>query len=417
MYCRVVSWSVVSSRGLSSRELWCRLVECRLVGCRVVSWTVVSEALFPSLSHKFKDMSSFCCEWILRFGDGAIGMPGRAGPLLVGEDCGGLWGLCNFLASDGVNHQLLFGSELEEDLLRLPKLLDFPGSETAILSGDILQRTVQMPSVHVYLAGFPCQPESMAGCRRPPLNKVLSKVITTIMQSLPLSFLLENLFGFVAGEARRIRFLQILRTLGKRYIVRWKKIDARVLGLPQSRPRFYIIGYRRGTPEAAYFWNKWSWPLPFPTRVGLLECLDRQSFVLGTPISGTVTRRNLDKLHAHIAAGNLDLTHPIMVDFAASARRGQATSDYSPCLTLSRCEQRGFWLLLPQHMVSSGFPLMHRLDSVDMARLQGYPGELISKFGIHIKESSFRRAVGNAINFQVLAVLVRSMVRLIRECH
>ena len=75
---------------------------------------------------------------------------------------------------------------------------------------DMLNRRIaDLPSTQLYVAGFPCQPESSQGLRSRS-NPCLQKVVSTIKQSLPLMFLLENVLGFIRGKFKRRRFVRII---------------------------------------------------------------------------------------------------------------------------------------------------------------------------------------------------------------
>jgi len=125
------------------------------------------------------------------------------------------------------------------------------------ISGDITEIPADaIPGHDVLLAGFPCQPFSIAGVsKKNALNRphgfrceaqgtLFFDVARIIERHRPRAFLLENVKN-LASHNRGQTFQVIHRTLTEElgYDVHWKVINARSW-VPQHRERIFIVGFR-----------------------------------------------------------------------------------------------------------------------------------------------------------------------------
>ncbi|MRD74142.1 DNA (cytosine-5-)-methyltransferase [Rhodocyclus tenuis] len=128
------------------------------------------------------------------------------------------------------------------------------------LNGDITQvHADEVPEHDVLLAGFPCQPFSIAGVsKKNSLGRahgfacetqgtLFFDVARIIEAKRPKAFLLENVKNLVSHDKGRT-FDVILRTLRDElgYTVQAKVIDAKRF-VPQHRERIVIVGFRENT--------------------------------------------------------------------------------------------------------------------------------------------------------------------------
>jgi DNA (cytosine-5)-methyltransferase 1 len=125
------------------------------------------------------------------------------------------------------------------------------------IAGDITKvKASEIPKHDVLLAGFPCQPFSIAGVsKKNALNRphgfrcdtqgtLFFDVARIIEHHQPKAFVLENVKNLVNHD-RGATFEIIHRTLNKElgYQVHWKVIDAKSW-VPQHRERIFIVGFR-----------------------------------------------------------------------------------------------------------------------------------------------------------------------------
>lgn len=146
-------------------------------------------------------------------------------------------------------------------------------SVTHTLASDIrLVDPAAIPDHSVLLAGFPCQPFSIAGvskkislgqphgfeCRTQ--GTLFFNVAQILRDKKPTAFLLENVRNLVSHDKKNT-FRIILETLQNDlgYHVQWRILDARHF-LPQHRQRLIIVGFRHHNSFSLD-----NLPLPEPT--------------------------------------------------------------------------------------------------------------------------------------------------------
>ena len=128
------------------------------------------------------------------------------------------------------------------------------------IAGDITKiKAGEIPDHYVLLAGFPCQPFSIAGVsKKNALGRPHGFECTTqgtlffdvariIAEKRPRAFLLENVKNLLSHD-RGNTFAVIRDTLQKElgYHIHWQVIDARHF-VPQHRERIIIVGFREAT--------------------------------------------------------------------------------------------------------------------------------------------------------------------------
>jgi DNA (cytosine-5)-methyltransferase 1 len=133
--------------------------------------------------------------------------------------------------------------------------------------GDITEiAATDIPDHDVLLAGFPCQPFSIAGVsKKNSLGRkhgfecetqgtLFFDIERIIKAKQPKAFVLENVKNLASHDGGRT-FEVIRRTLQQKlgYRLTWKVIDARVF-VPQHRERVFIVGVRSDL-DAVFDWN------------------------------------------------------------------------------------------------------------------------------------------------------------------
>lgn len=110
----------------------------------------------------------------------------------------------------------------------------------------------EIPDFDVLCAGFPCQPFSQAGHKRgfndthkSERGNSFFNIADIIAAKRPRVFFLENVRGLVKHDNGNT--FQVIRDVLENelnYSVYWKVIKASDYGLPQLRPRVFIVGFR-----------------------------------------------------------------------------------------------------------------------------------------------------------------------------
>jgi len=157
---------------------------------------------------------------------------------------------------ESVGGTCVFTSEWDR-FARETYLANFPATEDHTFAGDITAVAAEdIPAHDVLLAGFPCQPFSIAGVsKKNSLGRATGfldetqgtlffDVARIIAHHRPRAFLLENvknLYSHDKGNTFRVIHKTLTEELG--YRVHYRIIDGKHF-VPQHRERIYIVGFR-----------------------------------------------------------------------------------------------------------------------------------------------------------------------------
>ncbi len=111
-----------------------------------------------------------------------------------------------------------------------------------------LVKSEEIPDFDILLAGFPCQPFSMAGAKKgfdDPRGNLFFQIERILKDKRPKAFLLENVKHLIShkrGETFGIIKHILKEKLG--YHIQYRIYNSKDFGLPQSRERVYIVGLK-----------------------------------------------------------------------------------------------------------------------------------------------------------------------------
>ena len=282
------------------------------------------------------------------------------------------------------------------------------------MAGDITQVDANdIPDCDVVLAGFPCQPFSLAGVskkrslgretgfRDKTQGTLFFDVARIIAAKRPAAFLLENVKNLTSHDRGRT-FKVILDALQNElgYEVHWKVVDGQHF-VPQHRERIYIVGFRSKTD---FTWDDLKYPDHQPVLADILHKTDGTEPYL--PWDGekyfdfehnkvqdkyTLTPRlwqylqDYKKKHEALGHGfGYGLVTPDMVSRTLSARYHKDGSEI---------------------LVAQGDERPRRLTPRECARLMGYPDEL----RIPVSDTQAYRQFGNSVVVPAIAEVARIM--------
>ncbi len=166
------------------------------------------------------------------------------------------------LGFESAGGKCVFTSEWNEPSVKTYRA-NFPGEHPIV--GDITKvKAKDVPNHDVLLAGFPCQPFSIAGVskknslgrehgfRCETQGTLFFDVARIIEEKQPVAFMLENV-KHLQNHDKGKTFQVILKTLREElgYEVHYHVIDARHY-VPQHRERIIIVGFRDAT---AFSWD------------------------------------------------------------------------------------------------------------------------------------------------------------------
>lgn len=248
--------------------------------------------------------------------------------------------------------------------------------------GDInLIEPKEIPDHDILLAGFPCQPFSIAGKGlgfADTRGTLFFNIEAILEEKRPKAFLLENVKRLTThdnGQTFKV-ILEKLKGLG--YTVYHKIFNSLDFGVPQKRERIYIVGFK----EPLYF--KFPKPLGFykplseilqneseiPKSYFLSEDIKQQRLnaVKGTPPFPSIWHQNI--------GGNISA-----LPFSCALRAGGSYN----------------------YLVVNG---VRRLTDREMLRLQGFP----DTFKINLPYSQARKVAGNSVSVPVIQAIAGEMI-------
>ncbi len=234
---------------------------------------------------------------------------------------------------------------------------------------DIRTRCVKnTPAVNLYVAGFPCQPFSIAGRNEGEQTEngtLFAHCLAYIKHALPRVAILENVLGLFQRHYETYNtILTNLEELG--YSVadqdnpHYNTADH---GLPHNRPRIFIVAIRTNALKHDYVRPE---PLPPMPLRNVLDRKTTDNVAGGLPKAG-LKRRHVEVAYARAREQGFDPAKVcLVVDHGVGPKR-QASFQVgrSPCLTASRSAQGGFWLSTRTRTMTLA----------EMARLQGFDAD------------------------------------------
>jgi DNA (cytosine-5)-methyltransferase 1 len=128
------------------------------------------------------------------------------------------------------------------------KLRRFVGDITKITSDK--KALGSLPDFNILCAGFPCQPFSQAGQKKgmdETRGTLFFDILSILRSKKPDAFFLENVRGLLTHESPSgIKTMAVIRENLNRagYHFREFVVKASDYGVPQHRPRLFIIGFR-----------------------------------------------------------------------------------------------------------------------------------------------------------------------------
>jgi len=132
--------------------------------------------------------------------------------------------------------------------------------ENDMFAGDILNvNPKEIPDFDIVCAGFPCQPFSQIGYKKGFQDEKYNRgnmffeIVKIIKEKKPKAFFLENVRNLAKHEdGKTFQIIkETLESLG--YSFHCKLVRASDYGLPQHRPRLFMIGFRSETTQNSKF--------------------------------------------------------------------------------------------------------------------------------------------------------------------
>ena len=286
-----------------------------------------------------------------------------------------------------------------------------------IFAGDITKvDAVEIPEHEVLLAGFPCQPFSIAGVSK---KKALGRehgfkceaqgtlffdVARIIEHHRPQAFLLENVKNLLSHD-RGHTFEVIHRTLREELgyqNLHWQVLDARAW-VPQHRERIFIVGFRE--PNKFRFDTM---PLPEPQSHPKLQTILHPEDG-SEPVDEPFTLGPDGKVNPKYTLTDGLWTH--LKNYAEKHRQkgngfgfGLAGPEDVARTLSARYYKDGSEILIPQTGQNP-----RRLTPRECARLMGFEEPRGQKFRIPVSDTQAYRQFGNAVVVDAVVAIANHM--------
>jgi DNA (cytosine-5)-methyltransferase 1 len=310
------------------------------------------------------------------------------------------------------NGRCVFTSEWDSHAVRTYKA-NFPDSDD--IWGDITTiKPTNIPDHDVLLAGFPCQPFSLAGVSKKNslgrahgfLDKTQGTLFFNIVSILkakrPRAFLLENVKNLRSHDQGRTYAVIVgaLRELG--YQVTDRVVSARDW-VPQRRERVYLVGFR---DPVDFDFDALTRPRVAPTLADVLHSADEAPEEPYTERSGTKT----------VVGARYTLSDHLWEYLQNYAAKHQAKGNGFGCSvfgpddvarTLSaRYHKDGSEILIDQGKRKNP----RRLTPRECARLMGFDARGGKRMIIPVSDTQAYRQFGNSVAVPVVNAIAAMMV-------
>ena len=289
-------------------------------------------------------------------------------------------------------------------------------------SGDITKIAAKdIPDFDVLFAGFPCQPFSYAGQQHGFEDKIRGTlffdIIRIIKEKKPKMFLLENVKGLKShdkGNTLRIIEEQ-LKNLG--YDIHWDILNSRDYGVPQSRERWYCVGFETKVD--------FSFPLPDFDKTTIRNIID---ITENSNESLMLSDFELKRIKHHFKICSADSSEQIRVQhdnskYAPNTKKGKygVYSYLKPDKSLrfhvgdyAKTQiQEAYYCNLDSYtpsIIAARAPKLWNparyLSDRECARLQGFP----ESFVLSSSSTQTKKQLGNSVTVPVITKIIEKMV-------
>ena len=247
------------------------------------------------------------------------------------------------------------------------------------------------PTCDLYVAGYPCPSYSNLGKKKGVKDLrgfVTLEGLRYIATKRPRVVVLEQVASILQKKHKKIwNFLEkILTQLD--YQIKFKVMNCKDYGVPQSRPRVYVLAVASESLVQEFF-------LPD----GRKDHTDLHWFLDKNDIGSEV----LSLPYYEAQLGQKYMTKGYVLDIGASKTFQSVSKNVCPCLTKSRLKSMGYYI--PK--------LKRRLKVLEAARFQSVPPQVLKSMVQSAEEeklpkNSVPEAIGDAMSLNVLSLVLRT---------
>jgi len=253
----------------------------------------------------------------------------------------------------------------------------------------------QLPSIDLYVCGFPCQSFSSLGKRQGFQDErgiIFFECLETIKKKRPTVFLLENVRGLTNHEKGNTlqKILTSLRSL-KMYEIYHQLINTKDFGIPHHRVRFYIIGIRKSHVRESF-----QFPSPISFSPRLIDFIEKDP---------------KPKIHQSLT----NHQKQILVDLIQQKKIESLQQNWFINLNVSHYSRSGYKQnVCPCLLAGEGSNCVYYLTSIqrkltprEYLRLQGFSND----FKICVSDRHLYKQCGNTMSVNVLCFLLNEIFK------
>jgi len=290
------------------------------------------------------------------------------------------------------NVECVFSSEIDK-FARETYYANFGGD----LNGDITEiEASEIPEFDILVAGFPCQPFSLAGVpkyeslgyehgfKHETKGTLFFEILRIIEYHKPRAILLENVKNLKSHDKGKT-FEIILKSLEKQgYNIDYQVIDAASV-VPQHRERIFIVGFREE--------NQFEFPIyPEKGKIKLGEILEKkvnEKYTISDKLWNYLQKRKIEQRKKGNGFG-YNLSKKDEISRTLSARYGKDGSE----------------ILIYQKKKNP-----RRLTPRECARLMSFPDD----FKIPVSDTQAYKQFGNSVVIKVVQPIATSIIETLRN--
>lgn len=304
--------------------------------------------------------------------------------IAIGTDCAGIEAPIDALKQLNIPFTHAFSCEIDEKA----RTVISANTKPAQMYTDITNRDhKKLSPIDLYVCGFPCQPFTIMNHTNPrsqhKSHTIFDHVYQVIKLKQPRFFILENVKGLTTGKNKDY-FLHILKKLNQLgvYDIHHSILNTADYGIPQSRPRLYIVGVPK------------DFPFHFPRKS------KRKSTFHSFLEKNTVGHFELPphKLKECAPFNNHIIDLKFLLDssptFKGSSGSNRFKNTDTPCFLES---SRGYYLTKQKRLLSAR----------EMLNLHGFSKQF--RIPESISDRRMRRFAGNTMSVNVLKCIIRQL--------
>lgn len=273
-------------------------------------------------------------------------------------------------------------------------------------TGDItVINEKHIPDHDILCAGFPCQPFSIGGKRlgfEDTRGTLFFDVLRILNEKRPSAFFLENVAGLCNHDGGKTieTIINALKEID--YIPFFKVINAKDVGYPQNRARWYCVGFdKKKFPDMPE-----NFSFPFPTKKALKYTID-SLLEEETSLEYLVTKTCQENIETHVgkftSGPRYDSSHILIANEVRKSRCNFRCDGISPCLT-AKMGTGG-------NNVPIIVDKMRKFTERECLRIMGYPDTYKIKKNYH---QSYKQ-IGNSVIVPIIKDISEELVKIIEK--